>query len=78
MAADCERDDDGLRAGSDRRRSEELAHALLLEAVDGIRQARDLLAGGEACVALNDNADALAGIARQLAPPRRCRVERND
>jgi hypothetical protein len=72
MAADGGRGDVRPQDGGDRRSPEEqLAHALLLEAVDCISQARDLLAGDEARAALSGCADALVEIVRRL-PPARC------
>lgn len=65
-----DRDDGGLHAVGDSRRSEELALALVLEAVDCLRQAKDLLGEHELCAALHDCAAALVEIERQFSPPR--------
>jgi hypothetical protein len=68
MAADGGRGDVRPQDGGDRRSPEEqLAHALLLEAVDCISQARELLAGDEVRAALSGYADALVEIVRRVS-----------
>jgi hypothetical protein len=67
MAADGDSGEGEHPAAGDERGLEKLAHALVLEAVDCIRQAGDLIAEHPACSELSEHAQALTELGRQLS-----------
>jgi hypothetical protein len=78
MAADGASGEGGHPVVGDERGVEELAHALVLEGVDCINQASDLLGDCEARTELKGHADALTEIGRRLSavPAKRFSRER--